>query len=126
MDTCAASTKSGRPCGNPAVRNGLCSIHDDGTFRGRCTAVTAKGKRCRNKAVLGDKCPAHDGMLAWRQELNRQMRRDRRKPVAGNPDFVPANQRDAEYDDQGRLRAPQDRGSGLPVRSVARRARSAS
>lgn len=117
-EVCAATTRSGRPCENLPRANGLCHVHDDGSFRQRCTAVTAAGKRCKNKAVLGDLCPSHDGCLEWRQELNRKLQARGVRRSEPESDFVPANQRGAVRDEKGRLRVQgdwRDETRGIPI-----------
>jgi hypothetical protein len=103
---CWATTTAGAPCENPAGRNGLCALHDDGTIRGRCKAITRSGRRCRNWALAGGLCPIHDGSRQARRELNRQLRH---RPEPSEPsEFVPANLRGARRDMHGRLRSVLD------------------
>ena len=65
---CNATTSSGKPCKNKAVKNGKCWSHvegdtdrdGDGIMEVQCTAFTKSGRRCRNKTENSNKrCYAH-------------------------------------------------------------------
>tara|TARA_R110001592_G_scaffold76004_10_gene229758 strand:+ start:8 stop:3058 length:3051 start_codon:yes stop_codon:yes gene_type:complete len=65
---CSATTSSGNPCKNKAVKNGKCWSHvegdtdrdGDGIMEVRCSGVTGKGTQCKNKTEnASGKCYAH-------------------------------------------------------------------